>query len=117
VAQAFDDRAQAKDQDPANFVDVYLSPEHRDDPGGGCPAAGFGADVAREAPDSDARRAYTDGIESYARLFGGDLAAVSTLVGAIVLARATAGTGLSDEILAAARADLTARGAVPPPAA
>jgi TetR/AcrR family transcriptional repressor of nem operon len=117
VAQAFDDRAQAADQDPAHFVDVYLSPAHRDDPGGGCPAAGFGADVAREAPDSDARRSYARGVEAYARLLDGDLAAVSTLVGAIVLARATAGTDLSDDILAAARADLTARAAVPPPAA
>jgi TetR/AcrR family transcriptional repressor of nem operon len=116
VRQAFDDRAaQLGGLDPAEFVDGYLSPAHRDDPGAGCPAAGFGADVAREGPDSDARRAYADGVESYARLLGGDLAAVSTLVGAIVLARATARTDLSDQILAAARADLTARGAGRPP--
>ena len=115
VAQAFKDREIPLD--PADFVTGYLSPAHRDDPGDGCPAAGFGADVAREAPNSDARRAYAGGVESYARLLGGDLAAVSTLVGAILLARATAGTDLSDEILAAARADLTARGVVPPPAA
>jgi hypothetical protein len=37
-------------------------------------------------------------------LVDGDLAAVSTLVGAMVLARATAGTGLSDEILDVAAA-------------
>ncbi len=115
VTQAFADRsAQARDQDPAEFVDGYLSPAHRDDPGDGCPAAGFGADVAREAPGSDARRAYARGVESYAGLLGSDLAAGSTLVGAIVLARATAGTELSDEILAAARAGLTARGAPGP---
>ena len=117
VEQAFADRAAQLDGvDPAEFADSYLSPAHRDHPGDGCPAAGFGADVAREEEGSGARRAYAQGVESYARLFGGDLAAVSTLVGAIVLARATAGTELSDRILAAARADLTARGATPPPA-
>jgi TetR/AcrR family transcriptional repressor of nem operon len=93
-----------------DFVQAYLSPAHRDDPGGGCPAAGFGADVARE-DDEAARRAYADGIGIYARWLardgGEDLATLSTLVGAIVLARGAAGTELSDRILAAARRSLT----------
>ena len=99
VAEAFG----AVDADPAGFVDRYLSPAHRDDPGGGCPAAGFGTDVAHEPPDSTAREAYAKGIAGYADLFDGDLAAVSMLVGAIILARATVGTELSDQILTAAR--------------
>ena len=102
VAQSFEDSA-------AQFVQWYLSPGHRDQPGNGCAAAGFAVDIAREGADSDARAPYAAGIESYAEQLGGDLAAVSTLVGALVLARATAGTDLSDRILAAARADLIDR--------
>jgi TetR/AcrR family transcriptional repressor of nem operon len=45
-------------------------------------------------------------VTAYARLLGDDLATLSTMVGAIVLARATAGTELSDEILRAARGRL-----------
>jgi TetR/AcrR family transcriptional repressor of nem operon len=120
IGLAFDEQAdQLEDRDAQaghpdarrEFVQAYLSAAHRDDPGGGCPAAGFGTDVARD-DDEAARRAYADGIGTYARWLardgGEDLAAVSTLVGAIVLARATAGTELSDRILAAARRSLTA---------
>jgi TetR/AcrR family transcriptional repressor of nem operon len=129
------------------FVEAYLSPAHRDDPGDGCPAAGLGLDVARDPAAGAARDVYADGIRGYARWLGhagtakaetaqtrtdqnsgteedgtpdkstspdddladADLAAVSQLVGAVVLARATAGTGLSDRILAAARAALIPR--------
>jgi TetR/AcrR family transcriptional repressor of nem operon len=188
VGAAFTDRAAwlrdlaatAGDDARQQFVDGYLSAAHRDDPGGGCPAAGLGADMAREPDASPARAAYTEGVRAYARWLhspttptaeatfvtapgtapeaipgaaseaapgtapggpseatpgtapGGpseatpgaipdsapeaapgaavsdaDLAAVSTLVGAIVLARATAGTDLSDQILTAARNALT----------
>jgi TetR/AcrR family transcriptional repressor of nem operon len=112
VAQSFEDSA-------AQFVQWYLSPDHRDHPGNGCAAAGLGIDVAREGADSAARAPYVAGIENYAEQLGGDLAAVSMLVGALVLARATAGTDLSDRILASARADLTDRldRAEAPPAA
>jgi TetR/AcrR family transcriptional repressor of nem operon len=96
------------------FLDMYLSPEHRDDPGHGCPSAGFGGDLAREAPDSTAKIPYAEGVELYAQWLDGDLAAVSTLIGAIVLARATAGTELSDRILAAARTALAATPAADP---
>jgi TetR/AcrR family transcriptional repressor of nem operon len=140
------------------FVEAYLSPAHRDDPGDGCPAAGLGLDVARDPAAGAARDVYADGIRGYARWLGhagtakaetaqtrtdqnsgteedgnpeksspdadgtpdkstspdddladADLAAVSQLVGAVVLARATAGTDLSDRILAAARAALIPR--------
>ncbi|WP_122977814.1 TetR/AcrR family transcriptional regulator [Actinoplanes teichomyceticus] len=89
------------------FVDAYLSAAHRDGPGAGCPSAGFAGDVARAAGGETARRAYADGVAAYARMLGRDgepdLAAVSTMVGALLLARATAGTELSEQLLAAAR--------------
>jgi TetR/AcrR family transcriptional repressor of nem operon len=92
------------------LVDYYLSAGHRDDAGDGCPAAGLSVDVAREGAGSPAREPYADGVEAFARWMatdgGEDLAAVSTLVGALLLARATRGTELSDRILAASRAAL-----------
>jgi TetR/AcrR family transcriptional repressor of nem operon len=120
IAQAFAERdtmlgeldERGHDQARRDFLDGYLSAAHRDDPGGGCPTAGFGADVARDGDDGVARAAYAKGVESYGRWWDGaggeDLAAVSTLVGALFLARATAGTPVSDRILEAARAALTA---------
>jgi TetR/AcrR family transcriptional repressor of nem operon len=95
-----------------DFVESYLSARHRDSPGDGCPAAALCADIAREDPGSAARRPYADGVELYGRWLaapdgGADLAAVATLVGALVLARATAGTEISDRILTAARESLT----------
>lgn len=65
VGQAFAEQAQRltgyrerDDQDAARaaFLATYLSPEHRDDPGLGCPTAGFGGDLAREDPDSAAKQ-------------------------------------------------------------
>jgi TetR/AcrR family transcriptional repressor of nem operon len=119
VGQAFAEQAQRltgyrerDDQDAARaaFLATYLSPEHRDDPGLGCPTAGFGGDLAREDPDSPAKQPYATGVDLYSRWLGTesepDLAAVCTLVGAVMLARATAGTDLSDRILEAAQAAL-----------
>ena len=128
IGQAFGEQgarlaAIGDDSGRAAFLDEYLSAAHRDAPGRGCPSAGFGGDLARLEPptgkpagpsaDRDARAAYADGVESYARWLGRDgepdLAALSTLVGAMILARATAGTDVSDRILDAARADIVRR--------
>ncbi|SNT63584.1 TetR/AcrR family transcriptional regulator, transcriptional repressor for nem operon [Asanoa hainanensis] len=87
----------------AGFLDHYLSPDHRDDPGDGCPIAGFARDMP--AADPDLAATFGAGVEYYADQLG-DLAAVSTAVGALILARATAGTALSDRILAEALASL-----------
>jgi TetR/AcrR family transcriptional repressor of nem operon len=106
VEQAFAQQAErlaAADETRDAFIARYLSPEHRDSPGAGCPSAGFGADLAHAGPDTPARAAYVAGVTAYAHLLGDDLATLSTMIGAIVLARATAGTDLSDEILRAAR--------------
>ncbi|MBP2707605.1 TetR family transcriptional regulator [Microbispora sp. RL4-1S] len=93
-----------------DLLDAYLSPAHRDDAGSGCPVAGFGADMARDEAAAAAREPYAEGVRRFARQVsadgGEDLAAVCTMVGALLLARATAGTELSDEILRAARTAL-----------
>ncbi|WP_405590329.1 TetR/AcrR family transcriptional regulator [Streptomyces sp. NBC_01190] len=86
-----------------SLVESYLSVEHRDDPGSGCPAAGFAGDTARHPEYS---RTYADGVaEMAAWIAPGDagLAALTTLVGGILLARATTGTALSERILHAAQ--------------
>jgi TetR/AcrR family transcriptional regulator, transcriptional repressor for nem operon len=91
----------------AAVEDAYLSAAHRDDPGDGCPAAGFAPDATQEP---SLRPTYAAGVRAMAGwLAPGDegLADLSTLVGAIVLARATAGDPLSDDILRAARNALT----------
>ncbi|MFI5890264.1 TetR/AcrR family transcriptional regulator [Actinoplanes sp. NPDC051513] len=102
VGQAFGeltDRLGTVDRE--NFVRTYLSAEHRDRPGDGCPAAGFGGDLSHEQPGA-AVDAYAKGLDLYARELG-SLADVATLVGAMVLARATAGTEVSGRVLQAAR--------------
>lgn len=93
------------------FVDAYLSTEHRDNAADGCPAAGLAADIAREQGDREARRTYTAGIRDYADWLATEdqdgLVRLSTMLGALLLARATAGSPLSEEILTTARAALT----------
>lgn len=100
----------------------YLTAEHRDSPGEGCANAGLATDAARTPVDGPLHRSYTAGVRrtleglelpEEERRRGGpearrraifDLAA---MVGALTLARATAGDPLSDEILATVRAELT----------
>lgn len=100
----------------AAYVAAYLSPEHRDDPAGGCPSAALLDEVVRQADDT--RRAYTDGarrlVDAIARhLDHGDpadareraLGLYTLLVSSLQLARAVTDPDLSEEILAAARAN------------
>src|SRR5690348_3114780 len=90
------------------FVDWYASPEHRDSPAAGCAVVAFGADAPRA--DRRVRTAYTGQVERYLthlETLLGDreraAAALSTLVGAVLVARGIGPGELSDEILAAAR--------------
>ena len=96
----------------AALVDFYLSTEHRDQPGTGCPTAGFAGDVARETTTEKVRETYAAGVEDFAQWMSPDsddgLPLVATLVGALLLARATAGTELSERILASTLDTLTA---------
>ncbi|MGW2838506.1 TetR/AcrR family transcriptional regulator [Streptomyces sp. NPDC001493] len=96
------------------LIDTYLSVEHRDDPAGGCPVAGLATDVARDGGGPEARRVYTEGVAGFAEFLATDdqdgIARLCTLFGALVLSRATKGSPLSEEILAAAHAALTESG-------
>jgi TetR/AcrR family transcriptional repressor of nem operon len=108
---------------PANpyaaLLKHYLSPRHRDDPGHGCAFAALSVDAARcGQPVHDAFAAgleplidiVTEAVPGRSKAVRRRkaVAAVAELIGALVLARAVAGTPLSDEILDAARRELLA---------
>jgi len=91
------------------FVREYLSPEHRDDPGDGCPSAALLDEITRQ--DSATREAYTAGakdmIAAITRLLGADessedraIGLYTLLVASLQLARAVTDEALSDHILA-----------------
>ena len=100
------------------LVHGYLSAAHRDHPGEGCPAAALAADAARAGPEMS--EVFAQGVERNIQRFmsvlQGDDAAkrtqtivtLSSMVGALVLARATAAgnPALSEEILASLREQL-----------
>lgn len=103
----------------AALVSDFLSSETRDRPGLTCPTASLAADVARTDLGSAVRTTFEVGLQ----LMLGILASVelpltnrsrreaalvdlSTMVGALVLARATQGCVISDELLDAARSEL-----------
>jgi TetR/AcrR family transcriptional repressor of nem operon len=106
-----------------------LSAEQRDDPGNGCPAA-LASGISRADPDGEVRATYLDCLQTLIATLvehtsaGPEAAAdarqevigdLASVVGAVLLSRATAGTPLSDEILAAARHRLGADVPVPRP--
>ena len=95
----------------------YLTPDHRDEPSGGCPTGSLPVDVGRQP--REAQIAFADGLERYIDLISrfhsaknarnrqSAIATLSGLVGAIVLSRAVrhGRPELSDEILEAVRAN------------
>ncbi len=98
-------------------VTAYLSPGHRDDKGAGCCLAALGSDMGRG--DNRLRKTVTAYLrDEFARLTAQvrgataarrrrrAVATLAGLVGALTLARATDDPDLSDEILAATRAEL-----------
>ncbi|RJQ77723.1 TetR family transcriptional regulator [Pseudonocardiaceae bacterium YIM PH 21723] len=99
------------------LVAAYLSAESRDCPAEGCAATALAAEAAREPADGQVRAAYVEGIGGFIESLTGFTGAeatradritiMCTLVGALSLARATAGDPLSDEILRAVREHLT----------
>jgi TetR/AcrR family transcriptional repressor of nem operon len=95
----------------SDLIDYYLSPAHRDDRGGGCPTAGFVAGLAQEPPSGPSREKYAERVRKFADRVATDeddgddgLARLCTMVGALLLARATSGSPVSDDILSAAHA-------------
>jgi TetR/AcrR family transcriptional repressor of nem operon len=101
----------------AALLTHYVSSRHRDDPAHGCAFAALGSDAARCG--KPVRNAFADGlaplIDILSEMVAGRtkaarrrkaIAAMSELVGAIILSRAVGDAGLSDEILDAARREL-----------
>ncbi|MEV6528270.1 TetR family transcriptional regulator [Streptomyces sp. NPDC051639] len=93
------------------MIEDYLSVWHRDHAGDGCPVSGFATDLGREPEQAaDVRHIYRNGVRNRAaRVATGDddgMAQLCTMVGALVLARATRGDALSEELLKAARTAL-----------
>ena len=95
------------------FVREYLSPVHRDDPGGGCPSAALLDEITRQ--DRATRQTYTDGIRALidaiaVHLAAGDSAGardraiglLTLLVSSVQLARAVTDPELSDQVLRSA---------------
>jgi TetR/AcrR family transcriptional repressor of nem operon len=104
----------------AALVDGYLSTAHRDELATSCAVTTLAADVARG--NDRARAAYTRQVGRYLELLGkliaGDqqrprrmkaIAALSTLVGAVSMARAVNDEKLSREILRSAAEELKAQ--------
>ncbi|WP_031125365.1 TetR/AcrR family transcriptional regulator [Streptomyces sp. NRRL S-623] len=96
------------------LIATYLSVEHRDSAADGCPAAALASDMARESGNDEARRVYAEGVGDFAEWLAAEdkdgIARLCTMVGALVLARGTKGSPISEEILTAAREALTAGG-------
>ncbi|WP_327365480.1 TetR/AcrR family transcriptional regulator [Streptomyces sp. NBC_01217] len=107
----FDGNDEQRDAAQRALIDYYLSARHRDNAAGGCAAAGLAVDMARDPGNAVAHRAYAEGVSDFASWLATDdedgIARLCTMVGALILARATKEYPLSDEILAAARAALS----------
>lgn len=100
------------------MVDSYLSTSHRDHPGEGCPAAALATDAARAGPEMS--NVFAQGVERniqrFMRVLEGapaenraqTIVMLSSMVGALALARATAAgnPALSEEILHTLREQL-----------
>jgi TetR/AcrR family transcriptional repressor of nem operon len=116
AAERWNDVAEKGGADPVTALQrYYLTARHRDDRATGCIYATLAADVARR-DDAKLRRAFAGGvramIEVLRKIVPGTsskarrkaaITKLSTLVGAMILARAVDDRELSDEILAAAR--------------
>ncbi|HZZ45253.1 MAG TPA: TetR/AcrR family transcriptional regulator [Pseudonocardia sp.] len=106
-----------RDETRRAFVDFCLSSAHRDDPANGCPSA-LASAMAHADPGGPSRAAFIEGtrtlLRELAEKAGGDgvdrhsqeeriLGDLATVVGGLLLARATAGDPISDAFLSAAR--------------
>ena len=106
--------AQSNPHDPLSAViDFYLSMGHCDEKTDGCPIVALGSDTARQSPD--VKSSFEAGIKEYLELLGGwigevdaekvnvrALATLSTMVGAVLLARAVNDKQMSKRFLQAA---------------
>jgi TetR/AcrR family transcriptional repressor of nem operon len=101
------------------FIASYLSRDHRDNPGGGCPTAGLVADARHQG--ASARAAMTQGLQSQIERIStvsvGESeadkrrAAIGTwaaMVGAVIISRSIDDPELADEVLDSTRSWLEA---------
>lgn len=116
----WDQRVADTAKDPlATIAKRYLSAAHRDHPGNGCLMASLGPEVARQGPA--VRRAvtgyFTSLVETLSKIVSGStqaarrkkaLVTFSSMVGAVILARAVDDPDLSDEILQAVSSSIAA---------
>jgi TetR/AcrR family transcriptional repressor of nem operon len=102
-----------------DFARFYLSPDHQTDLATGCPYPALSGDIAREPAGSVVRKRFAEGLEENVLILAkiGDrgerspsseeldraISQYSTLVGATILARATAGSAISERILRVTR--------------
>ena len=96
----------------------YLDSHHRDHPESGCPLSAIGAELARcdDATRSVATKGFSELVELLAKHFGAEakpesrqraIVAVSTMIGALTMARAVNDQKLSAEILREAKQSLS----------
>jgi TetR/AcrR family transcriptional repressor of nem operon len=108
------------------YIDFYLSPQHRDHPESGCPVVALNSDLPRQSRAF--RKAFDAGVAAMrARIAQraeeaglstpDDLAQaiLSSMVGAVVLARSVCDAAMSDDILSSTRRDIHARLHAPAP--
>lgn len=102
----------------SHYISSYLSPEHRDTPGRGCPIAALCCEMPRQS--EGVRERFTTGLRSMIAALkkrSDDglkhrqrdevaLARVASLVGALVLARAVNDPKLSNDILRATKVNI-----------
>ena len=118
----------APDKRLATIVESYLTPVHRDDPGHGCAVPTLGAEIARESPKT--RKAFSAKLEQMIDMMADQvldvprkvarkqaIAALTTMMGTLVLSRIAGNGEFSDEILSAGREAVLGRAAAAKPAA
>ncbi len=95
------------------FIDQYLSPQHRDDPGHGCPLSSLAAELGlRDTPSANTDvlvARYAHRLDACTLEAGPQqgLVALAAMVGALTLARSVMDPSTSQRILAAVRAALS----------
>ena len=112
----------------ATIVDTYLTPVHRDDPGHGCAVPTLGAEIARESPKT--RRAFAAKLDQMIDMMADQIsdvprktarkqaiAALTTMMGTLVLSRIAGSGEFSEEILGAGREAVLGRAAAAKPVA
>ena len=99
-----------------SLLRLYLSEQHRDTPGIGCPVTSYAADIMREAYASPLKQEYINGVKyvlsEITSLTPGTVLAerqekaigiLSTIVGALCISRAVKGDAVSEQFLDAAK--------------